>query len=227
MYLVYMDGACNMRDSNNTESKQDRQTLHYPPGPSLKPAMWVVGLAAGIFIIGAVAMGVFGGSGYAPPPSSSEKSVVNGISAVPATRYLKAIEANGQPPLNVIYALTVPQNTAIQGIVPTQGLATSYDKAISLISADSQQDVISFYTKQLPAHHWTIISKGVGSKSLSYEFIARINGEDGQFWELGLTIYPTTFATTDQKQLPKGIHNNKGYTRYVLRMFPISSEAAS
>ncbi len=222
-----MDGARSIQDGNDTESGQGSQTLHYPPGPSLKPAMWVVGLAAGIFIIGAVAMGVFGGSGYVPPPSSSGKSVVSGISAVPATKYLKVIEADGQPPLNVIYALTVPQNTAIQGIVPTQGLATSYDKAISLISTDSQQDIISFYAKQLPSHHWTIISKGATSKPLSYEFIARINGEDGQFWELGLTIYPTTFSPTNQKQLPQGIHDNKGHTRYVLRMFPISSEAAS
>ena len=227
MYLVYMDGARSRPDGNNAESEQVGKPLHYPPGPSLKPAMWVLALAAGIFIVGAVALGVFGGSGYAPPAANSEKPAVNGIISIPAAKYLKTIETNGQPPLNVLYALTVPQGTMVQGIVPTPGLPTSYDKAISFISTGSQQQVIDFYARQLPAHHWTVISKGAVGRSLSYEFIARITGTDAQFWELGLTISPTAFASTASRQLPKGMHSAKGYTKYVLRMFPISSEAAS
>ncbi len=242
MYLAYMDGE---NEASSTSGSDDigngDNTFRYTPGPSLKPAMWVVGLAAGIFIIGAVAMGLFGGSGYTPPPPSNERPAVNGITAIPAKRYLTAIEADGQPPLNVIYSLTIPQGTVTDGTVVTPGLAISYDKAIAFISNASQQQVINFYSQQLPAHHWSIISKGATGKSHSYEFIARINGEDGQFWELGITISPTTFTDTvpshtaamhatspiSSKRLPKGIHSDKDYTKYTFHMFPISSEAAS
>ena len=202
----------------------DSRITHYPPGPSLKPALWVLGLAASILVIGAIASGVFGGSGYVAAPARVSRSGISGISAVPAVSFLKAMESNGQPPLNVIYTITVPGGTVTQGIVTTPGHPTSYDKAMAFVSRTGQQQIIDFYSKQLPLHGWSLVSKGPVGGSRAYYLIARANGNDGEFWELGVTIYPTSFSPT--KLLPRSVTRN-GYTHFVMRMFPVSSEAAS
>ncbi|MCL4434011.1 MAG: hypothetical protein M1399_04475 [Actinobacteria bacterium] len=207
-----------------TAPDPDSRITRYPPGPSLKPAMWVLGLAASILVIGAIASGVFGGSGYVAAPARVSRSGISGISAVPAVSFLKAIESNGQPPLNVIYAITVPGGTVAQGIVTTPGHPTSYDKAMAFVSRAGQQQIIDFYSTQLPLHRWSLVSKGTSSGSRAYYLIARANGSDGEFWELGITIYPTSFSP--DRLLPRAATRN-GDTHFVMRLFPVSSEAAS
>ncbi|MHB8262511.1 MAG: hypothetical protein ACYDGY_02005 [Acidimicrobiales bacterium] len=219
-----MDGASENSQDSHFAAPADGRAIHYPPGPSLKPAMWVLGLAASILAIGAIASGVFGGSGYVAAPARVSRSGISGITAVPAASFLKTIESDGQPPLNVIYAITVPSGTVAQGTVPTPGRPTSYDRAMAFVARPNQQQIIDFYSKQLPFHGWSLVSKGALSGSHTYKLIARANGSDGEFWELGVTIYPTSFSPT--RPLPRSATRN-GYTRFVMRMFPVSSEAAS
>lgn len=168
-----------------------------PPGPSVKPAAFVFGLALLVFVGGAVALGLSGSTAPQKAPPSVPTAPGAVLRAVPATTTLKPLEVAGQPPTNIIDALAVPAGTVATSDKSVNLGVETYDRSMSLSVAASQAHVIDFFRAELKADGWQQISSGPQSGGGSgIEVLGQHAGSDGNTWEVGVVVQPTTFGST-------------------------------
>jgi hypothetical protein len=173
--------------------------LRPPPraGFNMKAAMLVPG-------IGLVILIVFIGAGFltSNPVQRTKTSTgafaVPGTSlrAVPAVHDLKVITVSGQPPSNIINAVSVPQGSALVAHVNNSDAAQEYDSQIGLRANQSQSAVEQFYRQAMDKQGWQISSTGPADHHPgSLEVIGKKAGSDGFFWTMGVVVAPTTFGS--------------------------------
>ncbi|HUO49205.1 MAG TPA: hypothetical protein VMU09_10255, partial [Acidimicrobiales bacterium] len=88
-----------------------------------------------------------------------------------------------------------------------------YDRSLGFTDPNPQADVIAFYRAELPAQGWKILSQGPPHTGTGYEILGRLAGTDGYYWEVGVTVSPTTFAGAAQT------------TPFTIRLFAVSDAA--
>jgi hypothetical protein len=119
---------------------------------------------------------------------------------------------SGEPVPDILNAVLLPAG-AVQVAVPhVGGEATSFDRSIVFRSPASQQALYSFFSEQMKARGWKIFSTGIpagGQKGV--EVLAQKAGSDGWYWEQGVVISPTIFAS-----------DNSQSTRFTLRLYQAS-----
>lgn len=163
-------------------------------GPSLRPALVVVAIAAGLILLFGVGAALTGRSSPAPPPVGQVPGAR--LAAVQATSALRPIERPGTPPSDVLGALVVPARVTTVASAPWNG-STQYSAKISFRVPASQEAVVSFYRSELHARGWGSISTGAarGRKGAT-EVLAQKASSDGWYWEVGVVVSPTTFGSS-------------------------------
>ncbi len=197
-------------------SLDDAAPLRPPPraGFNMKAAMIVPGIGLLILI-------VFIGAGFLTSNSdsiqqaktSTSSFAVSGtpLRAVPGVQDLKVITVSGEPPGNILNAVSIPEGATRVSFVNNTQSAQQYDAQISLKSDKSQAALETFYKAVMKKKGWQIFSTGPADHDPgAFDIIGKKAGSDGFFWEMGAVISPTTFGAG----APAG-----GTTPFIVRLF--------
>jgi hypothetical protein len=178
----------------------------------MKAAMIVPG-------IGVLILVMFIGAGFLTSnPVQRTKSSTSSFSvagtplrATPAARDLKVITVNGQPPGNVINAVSIPVGATRVSYANNSAAAQQYDAQIKLTANQSQGALDKFFSKAMKKQGWQIFDKGPADHDPgSLEVLGKKAGSDGFFWEMGAVVSATTFGAHG----PAG-----GTTSFTVRLF--------
>jgi len=169
--------------------------------------------------IGFVILAVFIGAGFLtsnpvqPTTTSTSSFSVPGtpLRAMPAAHDLKVITVSGQPPGNIINAVSIPDGAVRVSFSNNSAAAQQYDAQIRLSTHDSQGAVEKFFTKAMKKQGWQIFDTGPADHNPgALEVLAKKAGSDGFFWEMGAVVSATTFGA----HAPPG-----GSTSFIVRLF--------
>lgn len=164
--------------------------------PSAKPALVIVGIAAGLVLLFGIGS-VLSGSG-SPAPAKRAGAHVKGatLKAEGAVDALRPIERPGTPPSDVLRSIVVPKGSAAVSSKPWDG-TTQFSGEMTFRLDTSQASVVSFYRAELSARGWSISSVGAAEGHAgSTEVLAQRASSDGWYWEIGVVVSPTSFSST-------------------------------
>jgi hypothetical protein len=167
-----------------------------PGGFSIRPAMIVLGLGVLILAI-FVTLGIFSSQSPAPVKTSGASSAIPGTSlrAVPAADALHPIVALGEPPSNILNAVSVPVGSVRMSHQNNAAGAGQFDAQVTLRSSDSQGALLSFFAATMHQQGWAVFDRGAAANNPgALEVLGKLAGTDGYYWEMGATISPTTFG---------------------------------
>ena len=189
-----------------------------PPGPSAKPALIPIGIAALVLIGGGIGAVLTTSSGAPPATKAGFPTAAGaGLHAVSAATALRPIVTGGEPPADVTGAVALPGDAAAvagSAVNQTTGL---YDHSLSFTAPVSEEQLISFYRAELRAEKWQIESQGPPPHGAAgYRLVAEHPGSDGYEWQLGVTVSPTTFGS--------GPTAASDTTSFTLRLFAASDD---
>jgi len=169
------------------------------PGPSYEPmsvrtpALIVLGLAV-VILLGGVVAGALT-SGTAPTFHLSHVTLADGtvVAVSPATQRFKAIEANGEPPADILGNLGVLTASRVTGVVNSDQDAAQFDRTVDLSSSLAQDQVSEAYRRLLQASGWNVIYQGPAPQGVAgaTELLAKRGSGDGFYWEIGVVVSPT------------------------------------
>src|SRR6185312_4515456 len=167
-----------------------------PGGFSIRPAMVVLGLSVLILAV-FVTLGIVSSHSPAPVKTGGAPSAVPGstLRAQPAAAALKPIVGSGEPPSNIINAVTVPVGSVRISHQNNAAGAGQFDAEVTLRSTDSQGALLGFFASAMHQEGWQVFDKGAAANNPgAVEVLGKLAGTDGYFWEMGATIPPTTFG---------------------------------
>jgi hypothetical protein len=188
-----------LHDADTRLAGQAEAELLRPPTPggfSIRPAMIVVGLAVLIVAV-FVTLGILSSHSPAPVKTSGAPSAVPGstLRAEPAADALKPIVGSGEPPTNIINAVSVPVGSVRISHQNNAAGAGQFDAQVTLRSTDSQGALLAFFAATMHQDGWQVFDKGAAANNPgALEVLGKLAGTDGYFWEMGATIPPTTFG---------------------------------
>lgn len=180
----------------------------------MRPAMIVVGLAALIIVV-FVTIGIVSTQSPAAIKHSDAALSVPGVAlqAVPAATLLKPIVRAGEPPNNVLNAVSVPAGSSRVSHQNNSGGADQYDSQVVFRSDDSQAALLDFFAADMKLQGWQVFDKGAAANNPgALEVLGKLAGSDGFYWEMGATVSPTTFS----KGGPP-----RGTTEFTVRLFQV------
>ena len=183
----------------------DGTTPAPPPRPNftMKPAMVVGGLAVVILVAFSVA-GALTHTATKPsaPPTGTLAVKASGLRAVGATKGLSVIEQDGEPPANVLDAITLPAGS-VRGSSSNPGQGSMFDQEVSFSVDASQQAVLTFYKAELHAFGWRTVTSGAATHAPGQQIVGQLAGDDGFYWQLGVIVAPSTFGATGTTDVTK------------------------
>jgi hypothetical protein len=186
-----------------------------PSRYSLKPALIVGGLAVVILIAFSL------GSAFTHTPPSPSKAPTGSVAvkgsslrAVAAQSGLKPIEQDGQPPANVVAAITLPEGaTRLSSTDPGEG--STYDQSVQFSVNASEAAVLGFYKTELHAFGWTQVTSGAATHQAGQQLVGQIAGDDGFYWQVGVIVSPSTF----------GALGTSDVTRFTIRLLQVGDDS--
>jgi hypothetical protein len=167
-----------------------------PGGISMRPAMIVLGLAALILVL-FVTIGILGTQTPAPVKRSTAAVAVpgNALRAVPAASLLSPIVSAGEPPTNILNAVSLPVGSVRTSHQNNAQDAGQFDSQVTFRSDDSQAALLDFYAADMKLQGWQVFDRGAAANNPgALEVLGKLAGSDGYYWEMGVTIPPTTFS---------------------------------
>jgi hypothetical protein len=174
-----------------------------PPRP---PARSGFSMRAAVIVpgIGVLILGLFIGAGFLtsnpvqPTKTSTRSFSVPGtpLRAVPGVHDLKVITVSGQPPGNIINAVSIPEGAKRTSFANNSASAQGgYDAHITLRDDESQAVLENFYKQDMKKQGWQILSTGPADHVTGgLEVLGKKAGSDGFYWEMGAVISPTSFG---------------------------------
>ena len=166
-------------------------------GISMRPAMVVLGLAVLILAV-FITIAIVTSQSPAPVKTSTAARVVPGtaVRAVAAADALTPIISSGQPPSNIINAVDLPAGAVRVAHQNNAGNSGQYDSQITVRSDESQGALLTFYSADLKWEGWQVFDRGPAANDPgATEVLGKLAGTDGYYWEIGVTIPPTTFGS--------------------------------
>jgi hypothetical protein len=182
-----------------------------PGGISMRPAMIVFGLAALILVLFVTIAIVT--SQTPTPVKHSGTAVVPGVTlrAVPAAGMLSPIVTGGDPPNNILNAVSVPVGSVRVSHENNTPGAGQYDEQVTFRSGDSQAALLSFFAADMKLQGWQISNQGAARNDPhALEVLGKLAGSDGYYWDMGATVNATTFTTGGPA---------RGTTDFTVRLF--------
>jgi hypothetical protein len=180
-----------------------QEPLRPQKGYSLKPALIVGGLAVVILLIFSVGAALT----HTPnTPASAPKGSVavkgSSLRAVSAQKGLSTIEQDGQPPTNVLAAITLPVG-AVRVATTNPGQGSSYDEDVQFTVHASEAAVLGFYKTELKHLGWGSVTSGAASHQPGEQVVGQIAGDDGFYWQLGVVVSPSTFSASGTQDVTR------------------------
>jgi hypothetical protein len=180
----------------------------------MKPALIVGGLAVVIlvaFSLGSAFTHTATSTSAVPKGTFAVKG--SSLRAVSAKKGLSAIEIEGQPPSNVVEAITLPVG-AVRGPSTNPGAGATYDQEVQFSVGASEAAVLGFYRIEMKHFGWQIVTSGAASHQAGQQIVGQLAGDDGYYWELGVIVSPTTFGSTGTTDT----------TRFTLRVLQVDDQ---
>jgi hypothetical protein len=190
--------------------------------PSVRPALIVVGIAAGLVLLFGIGAALTSSS-TPPKPRSSALAPVKGtaLRAEAATSVLRPIERPDTPPPDVLRSVVVPEGSTTVSSKPWDG-STQFSGEMTFRLQASQAAVVDFYRAELKARGWSISSVGAAEgKKNATEVLAQRASTDGWYWEIGVVVSPTTFTSPSRPSSDSGAAGSTGAdsTQFSLDLF--------
>jgi hypothetical protein len=160
----------------------------------MKPAAIVLGLATLVLLVFAGGAALFRATPAKAPAKSTKTVAGTTLRATGALDALAPIVSAGQPPGNVLNAVTVPAGARRLSHINYAGEASQYDEAVTFSVAGTEAAVIDFYKVEMKRDGWQIESTGPADHQPGIEVLGQIAGDDGWFWEMGTVVEPSTFG---------------------------------
>jgi hypothetical protein len=185
-----------------------------PGGVSMRPAMIVVGLAALILVL-FVTIGILSSQSPTAVKHSDSAIGVPGVTlrAVPAAALLSPIVTGGEPPNNILNAVSVPAGSVRVSHQNNSQGAGQYDSQVTFRSDDSQAALLAFYAADMKLQGWQVFDRGAAANNPgALEVLGKLAGSDGYYWEMGATINATTFSAGGPA---------RGVTHFTVRLFQV------
>jgi hypothetical protein len=178
----------------------------------MRPAMIVFGLAALILVL-FVTIAIVTSQAPAPIKHSGAPVGVPGVTlqAVPAAGLLAPIVTGGDPPNNILNAVSVPVGSVRVSHENNTAGAGQYDEQVTFRSDDSQAALLAFFAADMKLQGWQISDQGAARNDPhALEVLGKLAGSDGYYWDMGATVNATTFS-------PGG--PARGTTHFTVRLF--------
>ncbi len=156
------------------------------PGPSVGPALIVVGVAVAIIVLGAIVAVLGTASAHAPTAQLGSRLPGVSIRALPASDDLVHIETAGEPPSDIVNDLSVPAGSRYLSQSTADAGVDQFDRSITVAAPYSTKVVAAFYKADLAAGHWSLQFNGVANSDR--ELIGQRNGSDGYQWRVAIVI---------------------------------------
>ena len=179
------------------EGREEPEPLRppVPGGISLRPAMIVFGLAALILVV-FITIAVV--TSQAPTTIKHSEAAVGvpGVSlrAVPAAGLLSPIVTGGDPPNNILNAVSLPMGSVRVSHENNTAGAGQYDEQVTFRSDDSQAALLAFYAADMKLQGWQVSDRGAAKNDPgALEVLGKLAGSDGYYWDMGATVDATTF----------------------------------
>jgi hypothetical protein len=166
------------------------------PRVSMRPAMIVPGIGLLILVL------FIGAEFLTSNPVQQTKTSTKAFSiagtplrALPAVHDLQVITVSGQPPGNIINAVSVPDGATRTSYKNNSNGAQGYDAQITLRADESEAALNNFYKVDMKKQGWQVISTGPADHVTGgLEVLGKKAGSDGFYWEMGAVILPTSFG---------------------------------
>ena len=201
--------------SSSDQSGDGGQVQKRMPGPSVKLASIVLGLALVVVVGGLLAQGFAGPSAPTPAPANVATAKGSPLKAIPARSDLAPLIADGEPPDDIVNAVVLPAGSLPGTVINNTNSAESYDEQRLFTLTSSQSDIIKFFEIDLPAQGWHVESTGLAKDQPGFEVLAQRAGSDGFYWEIGTVVTPTVFTAS-------GPGAKDGLTHFEIRLFQVS-----
>jgi hypothetical protein len=169
-----------------------------PAGPSTKFAVIVLGITGTLFLAGILVQWLDSGSPPPPPSSTVRQAKGSPLTAVAGQPMIKPLIVGGQPPGDVVDAVVVPKGaTTVARSSRDLGVET-YDRSVEVRAHASEAALVTFFHLELAAEGWSSLSQGPPARAEnapagSIEVLGKRGASDGNFWEIGAVVSPTTF----------------------------------
>lgn len=146
----------------------------------------VLGIAVLIMVSGATVALV--GSTSAHAHASQLGTSVSGVPfrAIPAEPDLAHIESGGEPPPDVIEAMTVPSISTYVGDSNEDAGVDQFEESVTISVPATSASVATFYRKELSGARWSMQFDGRANGNP--ELIGQRNGSDGYEWRVAIVI---------------------------------------
>jgi hypothetical protein len=181
---------------------------------SMRAAMLVPGL--GVLILGVfITLGFVTSNPVQQTKTSDTVHQITGTSlhAVPGESALKVITKSGEPPGNILNAVSIPQGATLVSHQNNSALADQFDAQIELRSDATQGALENFYQHDMKAQGWQIFETGAADHDAgAIEVLAKKAGSDGFYWEMGAVMSATTFGPSAPPT---------GDTDFTIRLFQV------
>jgi hypothetical protein len=182
----------------------------------MKPALFVGGLA--VVILFAFSVGAaLTHTATTPAKTPKGSTVVKGspLRAMSAQTGLSVIEQGGQPPANVLAAITLPVGAA-RVSTKNPGKGGAFDQEVQFSVDASEEAVVGFYKTELHDLGWRTVTSGTASHQAGQQMVGQIAGNDGFYWQLGVIVSPSTFSASGTVDV----------TRFTLRLLQVGDQGS-
>jgi hypothetical protein len=183
----------------------------------MRPAMVVLGLAVLILAV-FVTIGIVFSQSPARVRTGSGSDRVTGTSlrSVPAAAALAPILGSGEPPSNIVNAVSVPAGSVRIGHQNNAAESGQYDSQVELRSTASQAALLGFFAAVMRQQGWQSFDQGPAANDPgALEVLGKLAGRDGYFWEMGAIIEPTSFGNSAP---------STGWTDFTVRLLQESDD---
>jgi hypothetical protein len=209
--MTLHDADTELREEEGGDAPEP-QRPPVPGGISMRPAMIVFGLAALILVL-FVTIAIVTSQAPAPIKRSDAAVGVPGatLRAVPAARLLSPIVTDGDPPNNVLNAVSVPVGSVRVSHENNTAGAGQYDQQVTFRSGNSQAALLAFFAADMKLQGWQISDQGPAKNDPhALEVLGKLAGSDGYYWDMGATVSATTFSAGGPA---------RGTTDFTVRLF--------
>jgi hypothetical protein len=171
--------------------------------------------------LGILILGLFIGLGFLtgnPVQKTKTAKTVHSVSgtslhALPAERALKVITKSGEPPGNILNAVSIPEGGTEISHQNNSALADQFDAQIELRANATQGALENFYRHDMKVQGWQIFEVGpVDHNPGAIEVLGKKAGSDGFYWEMGAVVSATTFGANAPAT---------GSTDFTVRLFQV------
>ena len=101
----------------------------------------------------------------------------------------------GQPPDNIVNAVDIPVGAVRLSHQNNAAESGQYDSQVSLRSDASQGALLAFYASDMKSQGWQVFDRGPAANDPNaLEVLGKLAGTDGYYWEMGVTVQPTSFG---------------------------------